>query len=712
MSRTRQTTQATGRAWSDRRFVRFFTHRRGRPLGMLFLALAFSLSLIPDTGPALALRLSLFDAYQKLFPRNRRTSPAIIVAIDEKSLAELGQWPWPRTLLAELVQRLSRANAAAIGIDVLFPERDRMSPESIAIIVKAADGQLAQRLQALPSNDAVFADAIAAAPVVLGVAGLDEAATTESGGRAAPFLIRGGDPQRWVRRFESASRSIAQLDDAATGHALLSVDTYGGIVRRVPLLASVAGTLMPALSVEMLRVASARPAYGLTVGRSGVQDLAIGDLRVPTESDGSVWVRFGPRAKSRFLSAADVLADRIDPEIFDRRLVLIGATGLGLLDQQATPLGERMPGIEIHAQILENIFDGNLLRRPASVRYGEQLLLLGCGLLLIALIPSLRPRNGLILFVGLLAGCAITGLVLFETQHMLFDAAWPALGTTLVFGALLGGTLADSDRQRRALALELELEREAAARAAGELEAARRIQLGMLPPASAAFYRDNRFELQALLETAKLVGGDLYDYFKLDENRLFFLAGDVSGKGLPASIFMAVSKALYKSNVLRGGGDIGAVMRAAHREIARDNPEALFVSVFAAVLDLSSGRLDYCNAGHEPPLAHVPGKKGFERIEEISGPPLCVLEEYPYQSGTRALVAGEMLCLVTDGVTEAMDAQHRLYGRTRLARIFAENAAAASAAQMLALISEDVDGHCAGAERSDDITILVLRWNG
>jgi adenylate cyclase len=707
---SRQTAVQADQSWTDRWLVRLFTGRRGRPLGGLFLAALLALSLVPDFTPAVGLRMALFDAYQKAFPRQPQSSPAVIVAIDEKSLAELGQWPWPRTVLAELVLQLAVAQPAAIGIDVLFPEADRMSPGSIARIVEGVDAALARRLAALPSNDTVFASAIAQAPVVLGIAGLEE--QNGAAGRTAPFMVRGGDPQPWVRRFQSAERSIPVIDEAAAGHALLSVDTSDGIVRRVPLVGSVSGTLTPALSIEMLRVASGRPVFGMAVDASGVDSLSIGDLRIPTESDGSVWVRFGHRDGTRFVSAADVIAQRVPAGTFERRLVLIGATGLGLLDHQATPLGERMPGIEIHAQILENIFDRELLSRPALVRHGERLLLLAGGLILIALIPTLRPRTGTLLYAGLLALCVAAGIGLFLIRHVLFDAAWPALGMTLVFGALLSGTLADTDRQRRALARQLDLEREAAALAAGELEAARRIQLGMLPPTSGAFYRDPRFELQAVLETAKLVGGDLYDYFKLDEDRLFFLVGDVSGKGLPASIFMAVSKALYKSAALRSGGDIGTVMQSAQREIARDNPEALFVTVFAAMLDLSTGRMEFCNAGHEPPLARIPGKDRLESIHSVGGPPLCVIDDFPYESEFYTLSPGEVLCIVTDGVTEAMNIEGRLYGRDRLARIFARHADNAGAARLLETISEDVDRHSAGAERSDDITILVLKWNG
>jgi adenylate cyclase len=699
-------------AWSERRAVKLLVGARGRPLGALFLAVLLALTLLPESGPADGLKLALFDAYQTLFPREQQSAPAIVVAIDEQSLAEHGQWPWPRTLLARLIDNIAEGKPAAIGIDALFPEPDRLSPDRLAPIFEHAAPELARQLAGLPGNDSVFAGSIAAAPVVLGIAGLEEVPTGSVAGRTAPFLVRGANPSAHLRSFAAGLRSLPELDNAAAGHALLSVDPRGGIVRRVPLVATIGGTLTPALSVEMLRVASATGGYVLHSDRRGVRAVAIGDLSIPTGPDGTVWVHFSPSSANRLVSAADVLAQRIDPLIFDRRLVLVGATGLGLLDHQATPLGVRMPGIEIHAQLLENIFDGRLLGRPASAAHAERLLLLVCGLILIAVAPAVRPRTGAMLFVALLATCFALGFGLYLGRAVLFDGAWPAVGTTLVYGALLAGTLAETDRQRRALALALAEERDAAARAAGELEAARRIQLGMLPPTSGDFLRDRRFELEAMLETAKTVGGDLYDYFKLDDDRLFFAVGDVSGKGLPASIFMAVSKSLYKSAALRSESDIGTVMRAAHAEIARDNPEALFVTLFAGLLDLRNGQLTYCNAGHEEPLLAAPGRTGVARLEGGDGPPLCVLEKFDYRAASYQMQCGEVLCAVTDGVTEAMDVNEELYGRARLAQLLASQAAKSSPRQLVSLIEEDVQRHSAGAERSDDITILVLKWNG
>jgi len=687
---------------------------QGRPLGAALLVAFLVLSLFPSLPALNELRMALFDGYQKVAPRKRTSAPAVIVAIDEKSLQELGQWPWPRTTIAELIEAIAKNEPAAIGVDVLMPEFDRMSPASIASLIEKMDFKLAQRLAKLPSNDSVLAETLRRHPVALGIAGVEQKGSAAANGQTAPFRIRGSDPTPHLRHFAGTLRSLEQLDAAAPGHGLLSVDPNGGVVRRVPLLASVDGVLTPALSMEVLRIATRTRAFVVVGKPDRMTGIGIGDVFIPTNADGTVWVHFGLHDEDRFVSACDVLSGRVDPEQMRGKIALIGATGLGLLDYQTTPNGQRIPGIEIHAQILESIFEDSLLQRPEFLRNVERVVLLVSGLILILAVPAVKPRIAAFIYALLIAGLLAAGFALYYWQRMLVDVAWPVAVCTILFGVMLTGTLTEADRQRRTLRQALQAEREAAARAAGELEAAQRIQMGMLPPPSASFYGDPRFSLQALIEPAKSVGGDLYDFFKLDGDRLFFMVGDVAGKGLPASIFMAVSKALYKSAALRmeRGADIGEVMRAANAEIARDNPEMLFVTVFAGILDLKTGELNWCNAGHDPPFCLRPGQKIPTRLEGDSGPPLCVIEGYAYNPERYALLPGEALCVFTDGVTEAMNAGDELYGRQRLFSVLKSSFGATDAMQLVNAIRDDVRAFVLDTERSDDLTILALRWNG
>jgi len=644
-----------------------------------------------------ALRLAWFDAYQSLLPRERRSAPAVIVAIDEASLERFGQWPWPRTLIAQLIDRLRAAGPA-----------DRLSPDWVAPSGGRSGSQLkAGRARAL-RYDSILASSIGAAPVALGIAGLETGALSDTA-TVTPSLQKGDDARAFMRRYASALRSLPEIDAAARGHGVLSADTESGVVRRVPMVALIGASPVLPLSLETLRVASGEPIFVVQGSATGVESVGIGDLTVPTQQDGRLWVHFTGHDASRFVSAAEVLSGESDKAQFERKLVLLGVTGLGLVDYQSTPLG-RMPGVEIHAQVLENVFDGDLLARPRWAQWAEGIVFLLLGLVVVLAVPRISPARSVLILVLLLAALGLLGFGAYIGKRILLDASVPGIALSLAFAAMLAQTLSEANAQRRALRERLQREREEAARLAGELGAARRIQIGILPRADAAFPGERRFEICASMEPAREVGGDLYDFFMLDPDRLFFLVGDVSGKGLPASIFMAVSKALCKSAALRRTQEVGALLREASTEIARENPESLFVTVFAGVLDACSGRLEYCCAGHEPPFIFAPDSR-ITRFEAGSGPPLCVLDGFPYSTAEIQMKPGETLCLVSDGVTEAMNPAGDFYGAGRLSQALERARHTQSPAALIGEIRADLARFVAGAEATDDITLLVLRWN-
>ena len=325
----------------------------------------------------------------------------------------------------------------------------------------------------------------------------------------------------------------------------------------------------------------------------------------------------------------------------------------------------------------------------------------------------LHPLSAALLMLILVALSVGGAFGLYRAERVLLDAATPSLYLLLIFGVLLVLSLAEATRQRRSLESVVQGQRERTARIAGELEAAQRIQTASLPRPD-LLRGDHRADLYAALTPAREVGGDLYDYFMLDGDRLFLLIGDVAGKGLSASIFMAVSKALYKGLMIRTpGANIGAIMTAANAEVSRDNVEMLFVTVFAAILDLRSGELAYCNAGHENPYLLRPGSAHPERIADGDGPPLCAMSDYDYRSACRRLAPGELLCLMTDGVTEAQNPAGALYGHARVEQVIgALFRGDASARELVMALQADVLAFEDGAEANDDLTILALRWNG
>ncbi|MEO8123813.1 MAG: CHASE2 domain-containing protein [Burkholderiales bacterium] len=652
-----------------------------------------------------------FDSLQILAPRKIVSLPVTIVAIDDKSIAALGQWPWPRTDLAELVRVVARQEPAAIGIDVLMPEPDRLSPQRMLEHVGALDPAIERTIKALPSNDAMLAKAIADAPVVLVAVGVPDA--TGRTLRAPPFVVSGtGTPP--LPKLGGVVSNIDELDSQATGHGLISVEPSNTLFRRFALVADVNGTLAPALAIEMLRVALGVPVLRLNVQGDSARGISVGKVFVPTEADGAVRVYYSRGDARRYVSAIDVLQGRVAPDALHKKLVLIGLTGLGLRDDyHLTALGDAMPSSEIHAQLLENLYDQTLLVRPAWAPDFEIAVFIALGILLIWATPRLKPLVAAALTLGCVALALAGAFVAFRTERLLFDAT-PGLSLMLFFGVLLLLTLAESRRRRKSMQRVMQAERIESARVSGELEAAQRIQTGLLPSAE-ALRGERRIDLAATMTPAREVGGDLYDFFMLDARRLFFLIGDVAGKGLGASMFMAVSKALVKSAALRDGGAtaIGALMAAANAEVSRDNAAMFFVSVFAGILDLDSGELAYCNAGHDNPLRIVPGAGVVHHIADGDGPALCVVDGFDYRGASIRLQPGELLFLATDGVVEARDTAGGLYGHERLAQSLLRAAQRnATAGEVLIALQADVAAFVGETEPADDLTLLCLRWIG
>lgn len=644
----------------------------------------------------------MFDRYQRIFPLERVSNPVTIVVIDEEDLRRYGQWPWPRTRMAELVERIAEHKPLAIGFDIYFPEPDRFSPAVIAAELPILPTNLRHALEGLPSNDAVLADAIRGKPVVLGIQGEEGPdARFPQPPRSAP-IVRPAGIDEAIRAYPGHIRSIDALDSAAASRGLMNSGPVDQVIRQVPLVASVQGTLVPSLGIETLRVGIDAGAK-IERATGGLLRLRFGDALASMEPSGVAWLRIGRHDPSRFVFAHQVLERTVNPEALRDKAVLVGINGLGWLDFKTTPLGEFVPGVEIHAQIIENIVNGVQLARPAIAPRIEAAALVVCGLILIVLVPRLSALQGIHLAFGLVVLLVGGGVLAFLHLDWLLDPAWPAIGTMAVFGSVVVGTLSEAERQRRQL-------REQAAHMAGEVDAARRIQMGLLPNPSETLGGDRRFRIAATLEPARTVGGDFYDCFMVDSEHLFFVVADVAGKGLPAALFMASVKSTLKSAALRGGR-VGEVLSRAQAEIETENPEQLFVTVFAGQIDLRTGSLEFSNAGHEPPYLRTPNGTP-ERLTSAGGPPLCVVEEFAYGTDLRQLLPGEWLVVVTDGVTEATNARREFFGVERLRTSLSWLPDPVEPTEIVRRVKDDVTRFSAGAEAADDVTVMSVRWEG
>jgi adenylate cyclase len=408
-----------------------------RAVGLLLIGMLVSLR-IWDPALVEEIRLKTFDIYQEISPRQRQNLPVTIVDIDEASLARFGQWPWPRTRLAAMVDKLTAAGAVAIAFDVVFPEPDRTSPDLLADSIERLDEATRAVLRSLPSNDAAFADSISRSRVVLGESGYHSPTAADPGNPpiSTPFALRGGDPRSSLIRFPGMIRNVAPLEKAAAGRGIFTIlPEFDGLVRRVPLIASAEGKLSAALVVDMLRVATGGNAIVVRSGPSGVEDIVVGGVQVPTDQFGQVWIHFATARSNRFISAADVLDGVNLSDKVAGRLVLIGTSATGLLDLKATPAGA-MPGVAVHAQLLETILGKSALDRPVWTALAEVAFFVIVGALLIYLIPLRGAAEVFVLGACVAAVAIAISWLFFVYQRVLVDASYP-LGVLLFIYVVL-----------------------------------------------------------------------------------------------------------------------------------------------------------------------------------------------------------------------------------------------------------------------------------
>ncbi len=415
------------------------------PYAMLALALALR---VYDPWPVKQLRLLVFDSFQRISPRDfdPGKSPVRIVAIDEASLKRIGQWPWPRTRLARLVDRLREAGAAAIVFDVIFAEPDGSSPENV---VKRwppgpAFEELRKAASVLPSHDSIFAAALARAPSVTAFV-LERAANRARPRRIAGLAFAGADPRAVLPTFAGAVTTLPLLEKAAKGNGSISFTPDRDlIIRRVPLFSRLGKRIYPGLAAEALRVAQRASGYLIkSVGASGergagagIVAVRIGRMTAPTDGRGRIVMYYRATAPRLYLPAWRVLAGKIGRREIAGRIIFIGATAAGLRDLRATTLQAGVPGVEIHAQLIEQIVSGTFLRRPDFITGIELLFVLIAGLSVLVLLPRIGA-----VWSGMLGAFAVAGAVgiswfAYATAGWLIDPIYPSIA--VVFTVLTG----------------------------------------------------------------------------------------------------------------------------------------------------------------------------------------------------------------------------------------------------------------------------------
>lgn len=390
-------------------------------------------------GPVEEIQYKVFDTFQRLKPRSYEPAPVRIVDLDDESLARLGQWPWPRTRVAQLVERLAELGAAVIALDIIFSEPDRTSPRQILPLWPNTPEVSALRpsMDKLPDHDQVLAGQIARVPVVTAFALSDESNAVEPALKAA-FAHAGDDPVQYLPSFPGAIAPLKVIEEAASGNGSFTIwSDPDGIIRRLPLLFRLREKLYPALGAEALRVAQGASTYLVKSSgasrevswgeHTGVVSVKIGRFVVPTDGQGRLWLYDTGPVPERSLAAWRVLAWNEEESPLQGSIVFVGTSAQGLKDIRPTATNPVTAGVEIHAQLVEQILLGEFLERPDWAYGAELVYLLVLGVCLVILLPRIGAIWCALLGVGTVLFAVAFSWYAFTRLHWLLDPVFPSL---------------------------------------------------------------------------------------------------------------------------------------------------------------------------------------------------------------------------------------------------------------------------------------------
>ena len=381
------------------------------------------------------LRLRSFDTFQQMYPREKmQDDPVVLVDIDDGSLSRYGQWPWPRNLVAELVNQTYYS--LATGFDIVFAEPDRTGSSQLKRTYQSNPSMI-NALESVLDHDEILSDAIENhGTVVLGLApnnnGVSEFNQLKSG-----LVVQGDDPKQFLNRYMGVESNIEILENVSSGLGSMSIGNNDSIVRTIPTFELIGDQLLPSFPLEVLRVAVGANTYQIKSSNAsseqafgeatGINHVKLGNLVMPTNPDGSLWIYSTKTDNMNIIPAWQILDGTVDPEYFDGKITVVGTSASGLFDLRSSALEKNIPGVTIVAQFIQQIVSGTFLQRPDWLGGLELISGLLLSIIITLAIQRFGPIGGLVIFLTGVGSIFVGSYYLFMDQRFLVDPISPTV---------------------------------------------------------------------------------------------------------------------------------------------------------------------------------------------------------------------------------------------------------------------------------------------
>ena len=561
--------------------------------------------------------------FESLYPDNSQSF--VFVNIDDNSLKTIGQWPWPRQVSAKLVEKITQSGAAAIGIDVLFAEKDRFSPDNLSQSLGISKKEITA-IGAV-NGDKMLGEVVKETPTVLAFA-LSNQKINNKEKLSSHFVLMGEAPA-YLLTANSLIQPITDLQ-GALGMGFVNTNKTEGMIRETPIVAQVQENFFPSLALDILRVAQRANNHVMKKSDMGESILIkTGQLTIKANDEGSFIFHHGHTSRFAQVPASEVLSNKSFD--FKNKIVIIGASAAGLGDIHSSNLEDDVPGPLFHLQLMDQVLSDRYI--TYHVFYDRLIFLLCAGLSILFSFLMLRLPYRYVL----IAIPSIAALLIFLSIERFLHAGF-IFNTPIALVLLFSGSMTTYFNQ---IAQKIIFGRAVEK----DIADAKEVQTTLFPAPNSIS------NISGGVIPYKSLSGDFIDYFKIG-NKICFIEGDVSGKGIPSAILMARSVALFRL-FARHNLAADMIAKRINDELYSHGTADKFVTSVMGWYDMEKQEVTFVNCGHNPAL--LISEAGHQLFDQTS-PPLGVVgkEDFSPTIVTLTYKPQDVLYIVTDGISEAM----------------------------------------------------------
>lgn len=578
-----------------------------------------------------------YDFYQSNFVQGKIDNITII-DIDEKSIDSIGQFPWRRDVYATIFKNLKASGAKVIAVDIFFSENDKQNPTHLLRKLQKENNNF-PTLEVIDTQQ-IFIDSLKTSNIVLPVLGqIKEPININSSKPKIRIIEKGGQAKNYLYQFPYILTSLKEINEVASGIGSISLlPSLDGVIRAIPLLVNIGDEIWPSLSLESLRLFNNEKNLLIEIDGKGIHTIKTRKTFFSTDENGLLNIKFKKFNKDNYISAVDLLENKFDPKKIKNKIILIGASAQGIHDIVKIANGKVVPGVEVHAHIINNILQKDFITQNLITKGIENIILIISILLFIFVPMKIKPKWSIVFFGSFIFVISAMSMIFFQF-NIYVDSLFNLVAGSLIFMISLyfryldESTLAiENDKKQMVLKKEREI--------AGEVQ-------------KKLFPKDKKVEQYIFAKNtpAKDVSGDYYDYYLANDHEIYFTLADVSGKGIKAGILMANAASVFRS-LTKMNASVATTARYINNQVNDSSYQGMFITAVIGKINIKTKMMEYINLGHEP-IMILDKKLNFEYVESTV-PPLGVMsvEDDNYFEIKTINIQDKTILIYTDGVTE------------------------------------------------------------